>query len=339
MEWNEEKAQEIVQKHKNRFSIKLSLQIIRVFVLILILFSVYKMALEIVYDGSKFGKRTEFYQKLAVDWTAPELKGGLGVSHSNEITSFFTQKITFPLEKRIGKTEFVESELTLTKPLITAFSTVSINGNISYDKWNNRFSFDLPINPQNGKILEGQDSPDVWKTLDMVHEGNVANLAFSLDDYYTPKEISELLSNYDLDILWMPIYMGELQNFTEGGWGGGTATMSLTLPWGLTGGREMHEDFKGGSLIHVLDEETIEESERIMLENMDAMLASNKRLAERLLNTEYLQERADYLREEGFKAYGAVVTGPVKELLKLQELDEVRSVQLGEIKHWNWVED
>lgn len=339
MEWNEEKAQEIVRKHKNRFSIKLTLQIIRVFVLILILFSVYKIALEIVYDSSKFGKRTEFYQKLAVDWTYPELTGGLGFSHSSEISSFFTQKITFPLEKRIGKDEFIESELTLTKPLITAFTSVTINGNVPYDELSNQFSFDLPTNPETGKTLSGYESPDVWKTLDMVHEGNVANLAFSLDDYYTPKEISNLLSNYDFDILWMPIYMGELQNFTEGGWSGGTNTMSLSLPWGLSGGREMDEDFKGGSLIHVLNEETVEESERIMLKNMDAMLATNKKLAERLLNTEYLQERTDYLREEGFKAYGAVVTGPVKELLKLQEVKEVRSVQLGEIKHWNWVED
>ncbi|WP_391203762.1 anti sigma factor C-terminal domain-containing protein [Psychrobacillus sp. L4] len=55
-----------------------------------------------------------------------------------------------------------------------------------------------------------------------------------------------------------------------------------------------------------------------------------------MLDTSHLQERYDYLNEEGFQAYGAVVTGPVKELLKLKELKEVRSVQLGEITYWNW---
>lgn len=336
MEWNEEKAQEIVRKHKNRFFIKLTLQIIRVLVLILILFSAYKIVLDIVYDSSKFGKRTEFYQKLAVDWTYPELSGASGVSHSSEISSFFTQKITFPLEKRIGKEAFIESELTLTKPFITAFTSIKINGNMPSDELSNPFGFDLPINPETGKPLSGYDSPEVWKTLEMVHEGNVANLAFSLDDYYAPKEIIHLFSNYDLDILWMPIYMGELQSFREGGWGGGTDSMTLLSPWGLAGARDMNEDYSGGSLIHMLNEETVNESEQIMLKNMDAMLETNQKLAERLLNTEHLQERADYLRSEGFKAYGAVVTGPVKELLKLREMEGIRSVQLGEIKHWNW---
>lgn len=339
MEWNEEKAQEIVQKHKERFSIKLALQMIRVFVLIFILFSVYKIVLDIVYDSSKFGKRTEFYQKLAVDWKYPELSGDLGTSHLNEISSFFTQKITFPLEKRIGTGEYIEAELTLTKPLITAFSTITINGKAPYDALNNQFSFDLPINPETGKTLSGYKSPNVWKTLEMVHEGNVANLAFSLDDYYTPKEIVQLMENYDIDILWMPIYMGELQSFREGGWGGGTDTMALSSPWGLAGAREMDKDYRGGSLYPLLNEGEIEESERAMLKNMDEMLATNKRLAEVLLSTEHLQERADYLREEGFQAYGAVVTGPVKELLKLQEVEGIRSIQLGEIKHWNWRKD
>lgn len=336
MEWNEEKAQEIVQKHKNRFSIKLTLQIIRVFVLILLVLVVYKIVVTIIYDSSKFGKRTEFYQRLAIDWTSPELSTDIGPNHSNEISTFLTQKITLPLEKRVGSKDYVVSELTLKKPLINAFITTKLHKNIPYDALNSTFSFHLPSNPQTGKTLSGDESLRVWETLAMLHEGNVANLAFSTDQYYTPTELIDQLSDYDLSILWMPIYMGELQSFTEGGWGGGTDTMSLSLPWGLAGAREMEADFRGGWLIHALDEETVDDSERVMLKNMDDMLQTNKQLAERLLHTQYLQERLDYLRKEGFQAYGAVVTGPVKELLRLQEIESIRSVQLGEIKHWNW---
>lgn len=30
------------------------------------------------------------------------------------------------------------------------------------------------------------------------------------------------------------------------------------------------------------------------------------------------------------------MTGPVKELLKLQELEGIHSVQMGDIEYWNW---
>lgn len=44
-----------------------------------------------------------------------------------------------------------------------------------------------------------------------------------------------------------------------------------------------------------------------------------------------------YLQKvNGFMVYGAVVTGPTKELLRLQELEEIQGVQLGEITFWNW---
>lgn len=336
MEWNEEKAQEIVQKHKNRFSIKLTLQIIRILVLLAIFFVVYKIVLSILYDSTTFGKRTEFYQKLAVDWTYPDLSTDLGLSHSNEITTFLTQNITIPLERTVGNKKYIVEELTVKKPLITAFTSVEMNNDKLYKVQDGQFNFHLPVDPMTGKKLEGEDFTEAWRTLDKLHEGNVANLAFSFNDYKTPEEVIEQFKTYDLHILWLPLYMGEYQSFTEGGWSGGTDTMSLSRTWGLSGAREMDKDFLGGWLVHTLNEETVDDSKKIMLENMKEMLRKSKKVAETLLGTNHLEERTNYLQREGFQAYGAVVTGPVKELLKLQEIDNIRSVQLGEITHWNW---
>ena len=344
MEWNEEKAQEIVQKHKKRFSLRLSLKIIRVSVLIILLYSVYMIAISIFYDSSKIGKRTEFYQKLAIDWTSPELSSEIGLAHTHEITPFLTQKINFPLEKRIGGKSYVVSQLELSKPLLTPFTTVKNEQNYPYESTDPGFHFYLPYDPSSGSKLSGKEDSDSWRILKMLHEGNVANLAFSMNDYYSPQEITEYLSSYRITVLWMPLYMGELQKFTEGGWegwggwngqGSGDNTMLSQSPWGLSGARLVDEDFMGGSLINELDEESIEESQNAMIQNMQMMLKTKKNVAEKLLGTEYLQERVDYLNDEGFQAYGAVVTGPVKELLKLQELEEIHGVQLGEIKHWN----
>lgn len=338
MEWDEEKAQEFFRKHKKRFSLRLSLKIIRVAVVIILLYSLYMITLSIFYHKSTIGKQTEFYQKLAIDWTHPELTSDLSTDFISEITPFFTQKIIFPLEKRIGRKNYVVSQLELNKPLLTSFTTVKTEQNYPYEAMDD-FNFYLPYDPSSGNKLSGEKDSDSWRILKMLHEGNVANLAFSMNDYYSPQEITEYLSSYRVSVLWMPLYMGEQRNFTEEGWdsleNGGDSPISLNSPWGLSGARLMDEDFMGGSLINELDEDTIEESQHAMIQNMQTMLTKNKRLAARLLGTEYLQERVDYLNDEGFQAYGAVVTGPVKELLKLQELEEIHGVQLGEIKHWN----
>ena len=40
--------------------------------------------------------------------------------------------------------------------------------------------------------------------------------------------------------------------------------------------------------------------------------------------------------ENGFTVYEAVVTGPVKELLKLADEEKIQGEQLGEVELWNW---
>lgn len=337
MEWNEEKAQEIIKKHKNSFSLRLTFKIIRVMVAVLILFSIYTIVLTISYDASKIGKRTEFYQKLAIDWTYPELTTNLSLSSTNEITPLLTQKIAFPLVRRLGSKDYIVAQLSLRKPIFTAWTNTAIVKNFPYLE-DQKFHFYLPIDPITGRKLIGNEQSNVWVPLEKVHEGNVADLAFSTDTYHSPREILDLLAPYDVEVRWMPLYMGEMRQFTEGGWGGGGDSISLNHQFGLSGARLMDKDFRGGSLLNGLNKDLIEMSQEAMLQNMQMMLKKNKRLAENLLGTQHLQQRYDYLKNEGFQANGAIVTGPVKELLKLQELEGIHSVSLGEITYWNWDE-
>ncbi|MFC0470691.1 anti sigma factor C-terminal domain-containing protein [Halalkalibacter kiskunsagensis] len=339
MEWNEEKAQQIVKKYKSRFNFRLSFKIIRVIVSLLLLYWIYLFVLTVSYDYSKIGPRTEFYQKLAIDWTYPEFTSDIAISHHQEITPFWTQKIEFPLERRIGKNNYVVSHLNLSKPIMNERSQLEIERSYPYKSGEYGFNFYLPFHPENGRPLVGNKSPGVFETLEMVHEGSVADFAFSTNDYYSPEEILQLLADYDVDVIWMPIYMGEYQEFTEWGWSGGGNSMALAHQWGLSGARTTEDNFRSGSLAHVLNEMSVEESKMAMLDNMARMLEENKSLAERLLVTNHLQERYDYLNNEGFQVYGAVVTGPVKELLKLQEVDGLHSFQLGEAADWNWHDD
>ena len=75
-----------------------------------------------------------------------------------------------------------------------------------------------------------------------------------------------------------------------------------------------------------------------MIENMKALLDEKKSYYENFLGLYNLKERYQFLKDEGFIVYGAVVTGPVKELLKLKDVEEIHGERLGEIDFWNWDE-
>ncbi len=334
MEMNEDKARQIVQKHKKRFSWKLSLQVVRVLLGIFLVYAVYMIAISIIYHETKIKDQTEHYLQLAIDWTMPGVTTDISSMAVNNISPLLTQKIDMPLLKRIGKEEQHVSTMHVRKPLLSSLTSMEEDSSVTEDQ----LSFYLPYNPETGVKSDVISREQVWERLEMIHEGNVAQLAFSLTDYYTPEEVVTLLEPYDLDILWMPLYMGELQSFSEGSWGTSGNNISLGKPWGLAGSRITDDQFQSGSMAPWLSKETIKESEQAMVDNMERMLTDRKGLAETFLQTDFLQERYDYLKNEGFQVYGAVVTGPVKELLKLREVEEIHEEQLGDMDYWNWVE-
>ncbi|WP_139063872.1 MULTISPECIES: anti sigma factor C-terminal domain-containing protein [unclassified Bacillus (in: firmicutes)] len=49
-----------------------------------------------------------------------------------------------------------------------------------------------------------------------------------------------------------------------------------------------------------------------------------------------LSKRIQYMEKHGYKHYGAVITGPTKEVLKLQDEGKVSELEVDEIEFWNW---
>ncbi|WP_058308535.1 anti-sigma factor [Gracilibacillus massiliensis] len=294
------------------------------------------MIVSIIYDTSKIGERITHIQQLAIDWTIPEYSTSLSSVSNDEINAFLTQTIEIPIERRIGKTDYIVADATLTKPLFTRFTDFQLEKPYPYESTSDEFSFYLPTNPETGAKLEGNQPPGVWETLEKIDDGYVADFAFSTSDYFTPEELLARIEPFDIEVLWMPLYMGEYDTFEEYGWSGSGNSQTLSYPWGLAGYREVSDDFQSGSLARVLDNDSVQESQDIMLKNMNKLLNNHKSLAEQLLGTQYLEERSQYLTENGFNVYGAVVTGPVKELLKLKDVEEFHSFYLGDMKPWNW---
>ncbi|WP_186579449.1 anti-sigma factor C-terminal domain-containing protein [Aquibacillus kalidii] len=173
----------------------------------------------------------------------------------------------------------------------------------------------------------------------MLPQGTVGELAFSTTSFMKSTELIEYLSEYDINILWMPLYTGEFKKYEPSGYSGDSNMIMVSGVIGLTGGVDHDERFNRSLQIYWLDEDSVMESQGLMLKNMKELLNKSDSYYEKFQSFENLQEKYNFINENGFTVYGAVVTGPVKELLKLQDADFVQGEQLGEVELWNWDED
>lgn len=325
-EWNEKKE----NKALRRYRFFLTLRIIRVALISFLIFSAYVSVLTIGYAQSMKGEKLNAYSQLAVDWVYPGLSSEFSIQ-SPEISPLLTQKTSIPIYRKIGKEERSVGHFQVKKTIFPYMTNASFQ---FYQKnYQPRFNFWLPIHPETGVKLDANEHPRVWETLEKVHEGTVADLAFSTKTYFTPEDIFLLLADYDIDINWMPVYMGELDEFSEG-WLGGNNSVSVG-PWGLTHASEYNNDYRMDSRAF-LAKENLERNKQLMLTNMKRIYNDDPKLAKAIFSTRFFEERIQFLEENGFIVYGAVVTGPTKELLKLKELEEIQGVQIGEITFWNW---
>ncbi|CAH2716991.1 hypothetical protein BACCIP111895_04179 [Neobacillus rhizosphaerae] len=328
-EWTKDKEKKVLW----RYRFLLTFRIIRVIVILSLIYGIYMMLLSIGYSKTNLYSKNEFEMNLAIDWTQAGNYGETGFH--GEITPFFSQKISFPLYRTIGKEEQAIGTVNLTKRMIPTFSRKEITYLNPADS--KIFQFYLPEDPRTGKTFKLSSTPEVWNSLNKVHEGTVANLAFSTTTFLKPEELLDRLKDYDVDVQWMPLYTGELKEIRDVGSSlGGDNYLSVdTL--GLSKARQT-DDYQSYSLSGIR-KETIKDNEKIMLSNMK-MLIDNESdtYLENVLGLRYLNDRYHYLKKNGFQVYGAVVTGPVKELLKLKELDVIQGAQLGKFEYWNWTE-
>ncbi|MCP2034513.1 hypothetical protein L1279_001500 [Planomicrobium sp. HSC-17F08] len=329
-EWNKELEKKILRK--SRFT--LTFRMLRLLLLSVLIYGAYMVILSVSTDKLHIADENNFYTKLALDWKVPNLRGTQNFEEK-EITIFGTKRLSYPLVKKVGKADLVMGDAFITKKLSNT------NSSIEYQhpgkEQLNDFSFSYPEDPLSGKKLLANPEPEVWETLGMLHEGTVAELAFSTSRFMDTKELIQLVEPYDVDILWLPLHTGEFETFTPGSWGGDGSNITVNTLIGLTGGRTVSEDFQSTSLITSLDAKTVEESENLMIQNIKKLLAEKPvSYYETFLGLNHLNERYKFLEENGFITYGAVVTGPVKELLKLRDVEGVQGEQLGEVELWNW---
>ncbi|MGD6845428.1 anti-sigma factor C-terminal domain-containing protein [Bacillus infantis] len=278
--------------------------------------------------------RQEIYAdaiKAAVETTQPNIRiGSTGMN-----TGAFTMTYDGELRKMIGREEETVDRFK-TKFLLGWFSFRLPNG------LSDRQQFFYPENVVNYKITDGFDQ------LEKLPKGTVSELYITFTDYMSTDEFLKKMEDKEMMPVWMAADTGR-ENERESNPIGPDEPFGFPyLGYGFQSDfKKVSREEKKGLLVGYSTE--ISETESI-----DSYGDGEKREAEFLkalhLIEEYqrrtrslhwqtkeeLKTKVDYIEENGVRLYGAVVTGPSKELLKLKEEDWVGSAKIGEKRLWNW---
>jgi len=162
-------------------------------------------------------------------------------------------------------------------------------------------------------------SSEEWRVLNGLPDETVVEAYLSLSDLYTVDEVEQAMNG--VDVTWAAIYTGvEDEQISANG--------ELVSPIGypVQPDTTYWSPFRESSS----HEETFLEMLKglVPYESIAVEVSPHKNLE--------LPERISYIEENGFKTYGVVVTGPKGEIEKLQELDMIRTLKVGEVKLWNW---
>ncbi len=339
---NEKKQRGILlrAKYKNRISIAVFL------LMLLAAFNIAGSVLSSLYynwggENSQL-YRTQKTAALLTEFTFPNVTMPLsfaphtnffsraGWGHSSvEIKPYFVVRGNYALQKQVGREGMVIGHLNVTQ----LFSSVITQRQWKNDSYQNYLYFYHPDQlsdlSDNGRYLAAV-SEETWQALDILPEGTVAELAFSFWETYSIDQVKTMLDEFDLDITWYALTTG-----VEGTSRDRQAPLSTNDgAWGMPDlSRNMLTQYSPVSdNDSALREEYFVESMKFLVEN--------KKIAERIYQGNrkqlLLEQRYQYIKDNGIQVYGVVVTGPVKELLKLQKLDAVHSPALGDVELWNW---
>lgn len=330
-EWSKEKELKILKRSKWL----LTLKILRIIALIILGYFLYMMVIMLISESLDSTKEDAYYTQVATSMKYPNRLIDWHTMTSETINAIGTRTFSGSLTKRVGQDDQFIGQVHVTRRLFANFST--LQHEYAGKKEMNPFSFALPSEQTKQRNANDEVSNHVWQRLDKLPEGTVAEFKFTTTDYMTPEQLLKKLERYDLHVLWMPLFTGEFERFTPNMYGTGNGGISSYDSIGLYGGDHHADDEFGSRTAYTqLLSDRIAESEDMYVTNLAELLDKGQSYYESFLGLTYLPERYEYLQTDGFKVYGAVVTGPTKELLKLREETGIHEVQLGDVALWNW---
>ncbi|MGF9906902.1 anti-sigma factor [Brevibacillus porteri] len=261
--------------------------------------------------------------KSMVNFTQP----GVSVGGSGSQVGLLYGNISMELRERVGAEEKNAGR----------FESTNVLWNVNAGpKWPNgvreqKLYFRYPTEG----VMENTDfrTSPAWTTMEKLPEGTVSQLAISFDHFLTYEEYYELVSRHvtssGQDTVWFAVDTGVERKYED----------NRFLGPGYVWGFAQNELDYGGAPIQVNGE-----GDRRMAAYLEEMkylseqedLASDIGRSLLFRRDTQIAERYNYMQEKGVRIYGAVLTGPTKELLKLKAEKSITAAFLGKVDWWNW---
>lgn len=257
-------------------------------------------------------------------------------TNSIDTGSFFSIDLQGKLTKQIGRYEYNVGEFTVSFLL----------NQVGFPERKKEID-DLISIPFNYPGTPAQTNQSDWAKLDKLPEGTVSEVYLSFDRVYSTDEVLQKFSDKDMQPVWFAVdtgldnwpeyrppntFMGfpyhpvwlknEMttinQNVEKKGWFLKVVSKSFSSPVLETYGSA---DLRNQNFLNTLN-----------------LLKEYEKMANRIAGKGdlRLQERIDYLNQNGIGIYGAVATGPSKEILKLKNEPWISGIIVGEVRFWNW---
>ncbi|MEC0239258.1 anti sigma factor C-terminal domain-containing protein [Paenibacillus dokdonensis] len=260
----------------------------------------------------------------------------MNVQVSSDAGPYFNMKVKSPVTKRVGAQNMEIGNFS---------ASFLFNWMRLYDfSWSDSDAGRTPLFQYPGK--EGFSSDQEWKRLDKLPEGTVAEAFVSYNRLYTTDEILKQFKGKDMDPVWFAVDNGEGSGRRNNGVMTNPIGFPTTPVWFPEDGKvskssEQKTGFLSLTSISMTSYPAVDTygSGDIRNENFIKtlrMLVQHKLIAKRLIPFVDMKETLDYVEKNGVKIYGAVVTGPTKEILKLKDEPEVSGIQVGKVTLWNW---
>ncbi|MFF2089469.1 anti-sigma factor [Paenibacillus sp. NPDC058174] len=325
-------------------------RIMNVFTLlsVLLIFAVISMIITSVFYGSGTPNRMETYRNVvesAVAVSQPNMK----VNVNGAGNAFFTMDFTGKLNKRVGDEEITAADFSM-RFLMNLASAPTIT-------WQNRggsiFFYHPDYKPavqseqkETNKGGEDRQDRNEWAKLEKLPEGTVAEVYVSLDRLFSTDELLKQFEHRNMEPVWFAVDTGLDPKRADSG---GVIINPVGFPYmpvwqadDLTVDFYSEKKTKFGKTVssggHYPSLEAYGDGEKRngYFKKTLYMLQKNKGIAAKAAPFLQLDYTIDYVDKHGVKLYGVVITGPVKELLKLREESWIRDLRVGEVQLWNW---
>jgi len=240
-------------------------------------------------------------------------------SQSFSPNSFFTMDWSGELGKEIGND--VETINSLDMKFLLHSPT-----NFNLQTKDDQNSFYVSPNGNDNDNLRND-----WDKLEMLHEGTIVEAYISFDQSYTTAQVFNRFNGENYRPVWFAVDSGQQ---TEGDNNMRADNNPIGMPF-IPVTQTSSSDSGDISSQQIINDPEARNSRFIQTLRF---IKDYEHIAEGVLTypSFNLENIIRYIEENGVNIYGAVITGPTKEILDLQNEAWVFDVQVGEARLWNW---